>query len=33
VFALLDDLHLHGNEALRLSYPWCAAVFGLAAWR
>ena len=32
-FVLLDDLHLHGHEALRLTYPWCAAVFALAAWR
>ena len=27
VFVLLDDLHLHGHAALRLTYPWCAAVF------
>ncbi len=33
VFAVLDDLHLRGHEALRLTYPWCAAVFALAAWR
>jgi hypothetical protein len=33
VFVLLDDLRLHGHEALRLTYPWCAAVFALAAWR
>ena len=33
VFVLLDDLHLHGHAALRLTYPWCAAVFALAAWR
>ena len=33
VFVLLDDLHLKGHEALRLTYPWCAAVFALAAWR
>jgi len=32
-FVLLDDLHLHGHGALRLTYPWCAAVFALAAWR
>jgi hypothetical protein len=32
-YVLLDDLHLHGHAALRLTYPWCAAVFGLAAWR
>jgi len=32
-FVLLDDLHLHGHEALRLTYPWCAVVFALAAWR
>jgi len=33
VFVLLDDLHLGSHGALRLTYPWCAAVFGLAAWR
>lgn len=33
VFVLLDDLHLRGHAALRLTYPWCAAVFALAAWR
>lgn len=33
VFVLLDDLHLDGHGALRLTYPWCAAVFALAAWR
>jgi len=31
--ALLDDLNLPAHEALRLTYPWCAAVFALAAWR
>lgn len=30
---LLDDLHLPGRESLRLTFPWCAAVFALAAWR
>jgi len=33
VYVLLDDQLLHGREALRLTYPWCAAVFALAAWR
>ncbi|MHB8834454.1 MAG: hypothetical protein ACYC9Y_01910 [Candidatus Methylomirabilia bacterium] len=33
VFVLLDDRHLHGHEVLRLTYPWCAAVCALAAWR
>lgn len=33
VYALLDARHVHGREALRLIHPWCAAVFGLAAWR
>lgn len=33
VFVLIDDLHLRGHEALILTYPWCAAVFALAAWR
>jgi len=33
VFVLLDDLHLGGHGALRLTYPWCASVFALAAWR
>jgi len=33
VFVLLDDQHLKGHEALRLTLPWCAAVFALAAWR
>jgi hypothetical protein len=33
VYVLVDDLHLHGHEALRLSFPWCAAVLALAAWR
>lgn len=32
-YALLDARHVHGSQALRLIYPWCAAVFGLAAWR
>ncbi len=32
-FVLLDDQHLRGHAALRLTYPWCAAVFALAAWR
>lgn len=32
-FVLFDDLHLKGHAALRLTYPWCAAVFALAAWR
>ena len=33
VFVLLDDRHLGGHGALRLTYPWCVAVFALAAWR
>jgi hypothetical protein len=33
VFVLVDDLHAHGQAALRMTYPWCAAVFALAAWR
>lgn len=33
VFILVDDLHLHSREALRLTAPWCALVFALAAWR
>ncbi len=33
VFVLLDDLHFRGHEALRLTYPWCATVCALAAWR
>lgn len=33
VFVLLDDLHLRDLGALRQTYPWCAAVFALAAWR
>jgi hypothetical protein len=33
VFALLEDLHLDGRETLRLTCPWCASVFALAAWR
>lgn len=33
VFVLLDDQHLHNHETLRLTYPWCAAAFALAAWR
>ena len=33
VYLLLDDLHLGGHQALRLTYPWCATVFALAAWR
>jgi len=33
MFVLLDDLHLHGHEGLRLTYLWCASVFALAAWR
>jgi len=32
-FALLDDLHLGERLTLHLTYPWCAAVFALAAWR
>ena len=33
VFAQLDALHVRGAGALRLAYPWCAAVFALAWWR
>lgn len=33
VFVLLDDLHFRGHEVLRLTYPWCATVCALAAWR
>jgi len=33
VFVLVDDLHAHGQLALRVTYPWCASVFALAAWR
>lgn len=32
-FVLVDDLHPVGQAALRMTYPWCAAVFALAAWR
>ena len=32
-FALLDSQHLRDHETLRLTCPWCAAVFALAAWR
>jgi hypothetical protein len=32
-FVLLDDLHLRAPATLRLTYPWCAAVLALAAWR
>lgn len=33
VYLLLDDSGFRGHDALLLTYPWCAAVFGLAAWR
>ncbi len=32
-YVRLDNLHLGVHEALRLTFPWCAAVFALAAWR
>jgi hypothetical protein len=32
-FVLADDAHLRGQGALRLTYPWCASIFALAAWR